>query len=60
LGFLLGIKSENASVTNSVGPKKTIDILVNLDGEQNKMFGENLCAFCMAAVPREMNFIVEP
>jgi hypothetical protein len=60
LGFLLGIKSENASVTNSVGPKKTIDILVNLDGEQNKMFGENLCAFCMAAVPREMNFIVQP
>jgi hypothetical protein len=39
---------------------ETIDILVNLDGEQNKMFGENLCAFCMAAVPREMNFIVEP
>jgi hypothetical protein len=38
----------------------TIDILVNLDGEQNKMFGENLCAFCMAAVPREMYFIVEP
>jgi hypothetical protein len=24
------------------------------------MFGENLCAFCMAAVPREMYFIVEP
>jgi hypothetical protein len=42
---------------NRNGP---IDILVNLDGEQNKMFGENLCAFCMAAVPREMNFIVQP
>jgi hypothetical protein len=39
---------------------QTIDILVNLDGEQNKMFGENLCAFCMAAVLSEMYFIVEP
>jgi hypothetical protein len=38
----------------------TIDILVNLDGEQNKIFGENLCAFRMAAVPREMYFIEEP
>jgi hypothetical protein len=31
---------------------ETIDILVNLDGEQN-FFGENFCAFCMAAVLRE-------
>jgi hypothetical protein len=38
----------------------TIDILVNLDGEQIKMFGGNLCAFCVAAVPREMYFIEEP
>jgi hypothetical protein len=28
----------------------TIDILANLDGEQNKIFGENLCVYCMAAV----------
>jgi hypothetical protein len=39
---------------------ESIDILANLNGEQNKMFGENLCAFCMPAVPREMYFIVEP
>jgi hypothetical protein len=34
----------------------TIDISVNLDGEQNKIFGEYLCAFCMAAVLREIHF----
>jgi hypothetical protein len=33
---------------------KDIDILVNLDGENNNILGENLCVSCMAAVPREM------
>jgi hypothetical protein len=35
-----------------------IDILVNLDGEQNKMFGENLCVSCMAIVPMYVKCII--
>jgi hypothetical protein len=48
------------NVPREVVSVPSIDILVNLDGEQNKIFGENLCAFRMAAVPREMYFIEEP